>query len=229
MRHARTTLLRLTCTALLTLTASLAFAQVQITGTARVLDGDTLDLSGVRIRLFGVDAPESAQTCTRPDGASWACGTEARQALERKLANQPLRCDKRDIDNYGRIVAVCSLGNEDINSWLAANGWVVAYRQFSLDYTDEEAAAKGARMNLWNGSFQPPEEFRRAQGNNRSATTSTEANCKIKGNISTSGDRIYHVPGGEFYEQTMISAAQGERMFCSEQEAKSAGWRRSRR
>ncbi|MFO0997127.1 MAG: hypothetical protein U1F33_10630 [Alphaproteobacteria bacterium] len=53
--------------------------------------------------------------------------------------------------------------------------------------------------------------------------------CRIKGNISESGERIYHVPGGAFYDKTAISPARGERWFCTESEARAAGWRRSRR
>ena len=208
--------------------APLALAQVDITGPARVLDGDTLNMEGVRIRLFGVDAPESDQSCTRADGASWPCGSAAREALQQKIADRQIRCRRRDVDDYGRIVAVCHLGEEDLNGWLAQSGWVVAYREYSRDYLDEEASARSARRNLWSGSFQQPAEYRRQQGNNRAAAAS-DPNCRIKGNISTGGDRIYHVPGGEFYQQTVISAAQGERMFCSEQEAQAAGWRRSRR
>ncbi len=205
-----------------------ALAQVDITGPARVLDGDTLNMEGVRIRLFGVAAPESGQTCTRADGSSWPCGNAAREALQQKIGEKPVSCRRRDVDDYGRIVAVCRLGNEDLNAWLAQSGWVVAYQEYSRDYLDEEANARAARRNLWSGSFQQPAEYRRQQGSNRTAATS-DPNCKIKGNISTKGDRIYHVPGGEFYQQTVITAAQGERMFCSEQEAQAAGWRKSRR
>lgn len=208
--------------------ASLAVAQVDITGPARVLDGDTLNMEGVRIRLFGVDAPESSQSCTRANGSSWPCGTAASEALQQKIGQQAISCRRRDVDDYGRIVAVCRLGNEDLNAWLAQSGWVVAYQEYSRDYVDEEASARAARRNIWSGSFQQPAEYRRQQGNNRAAATN-DPNCRIKGNISTKGDRIYHVPGGEFYQQTVISAAQGERMFCSEQEAQAAGWRKSRR
>ena len=54
--------------------------------------------------------------------------------------------------------------------------------------------------------------------------------CNIKGNISMrTGERIYHVPGGEFYDATVINPGKGERWFCSEDEARAAGWRKSRR
>jgi len=148
---------------LLALGSPIALAQLEVRGYARVLDGDTLDLQGVRIRLFGIDAPEATQTCTLASGESWPCGSAAREALERKLGNRRISCQRRDVDTYGRVVAVCRLGSEDVNGWLAGAGWVVAYRQFSDDYVDEEAAARRARLNLWQGSFELPADYRRRQ------------------------------------------------------------------
>lgn len=55
-----------------------------------------------------------------------------------------------------------------------------------------------------------------------------EEACNIKGNVNTQGERIYHVPGQKYYDETRISASHGERWFCSEEEARAAGWRRSR-
>lgn len=207
--------------------ASPALAQPRISGTATVRDGDTLDMDGLRIRLFGVDAPEYAQSCTRPNGANWSCGVEAMQALAGKIGTRPIDCEQRDIDVYRRSVAVCRLNGEDLNAWLVNEGWAVAYREFSEDYVDEEERARAARRNIWNGSLQQPEAYRREQGA-VDTNTRDDPNCRIKGNISSSGDRIYHVPGGEFYERTVITRSRGERMFCSEQEARAAGWRRSR-
>lgn len=218
-----------------------ALAQPRISGTASVRDGDTLDMDGLRIRLFGVDAPEYAQSCARPDGTSWACGRAALDALAGKIGSRRIDCEQRDVDAYRRSVAVCRLGGEDLNAWLVAEGWAVAYREFSEDYVDEESAARARRRNIWNGSVQQPEDFRRQEdaratngraANGRGTATSganrNDANCRIKGNISSSGDRIYHIPGGEFYERTVITGNRGEMMFCSEQEAQAAGWRRSR-
>lgn len=218
---------------LLALGAPIALAQLAVRGYARVLDGDTLDVQGVRIRLFGIDAPEKTQICTLATGASWPCGSAAQEALERKLGNRRVTCQRRDVDTYGRVVAVCRLGSEDINAWLAGAGWVVAYRQFSDDYVDEEAAARRARLNLWKGSFELPADYRRRERQEAERPAASEpasgSHCRIKGNISRSGERVYHVPGGEFYAQTVITPAAGERLFCSEQEARAAGWRRAQR
>ena len=109
-------------------------------------------------------------------------------------------------------------------------------------FAKEQSAAKAERIGIWQGKFQPPWEWRaarREQSDNSStvsvvpstaspATASEQPGaCNIKGNISRKGERIYHVPGQQYYAQTQISPGKGERWFCSEQEARLAGWRRS--
>ena len=100
-----------------------------LSGSARVIDGDTLEIhGGTRIRLYGIDAPESAQCC-RDAGRSWPCGREASRALSQRLAGRPVVCEERDRDRYGRSVAVCRAGGEDVNAWMAASSWAFAYRK----------------------------------------------------------------------------------------------------
>lgn len=88
-------------------------ALADIAGVASVIDGDTLEIHGTRIRLHGIDAPESAQQCRRADGTSWACGREAAFALADLIGRKTVRCDQRDTDRYGRAVAVCTVGDAD--------------------------------------------------------------------------------------------------------------------
>ncbi len=202
-----------------------------ITGTASVIDGDTLDIQGRRIRLHGIDAPESAQLCQDATSRDWRCGQQAALALSDRIARRPVACEVKDTDRYGRSVAACSVGGESINAWMVSQGWAMAYRQYSKDYVDAEATARAARVGIWSGSFQPPWDWRKdkREGKPQPANESSApgGDCKIKGNISAGGERIYHVPGGRFYEQTQIAERDGERWFCSEQEAQQAGWRRS--
>ncbi|MFN4281561.1 MAG: thermonuclease family protein [Alphaproteobacteria bacterium] len=129
-------------------------------GTASVIDGDTLDLHGQRIRLHGIDAPESKQSCTR-SGEAWRCGQAAALALAERIARQPIACEQRDIDRYKRIVAICRMGEEDLNAWLVRSGWAMAYRQFAKDYVADEDSARAARVGIWAGEVQPPWEWRR--------------------------------------------------------------------
>ena len=132
-----------------------------ITGRASVIDGDTLEIAGKRIRLHGVDAPESSQTCTDSRGVKYRCGQRAAFALADKIGSRPVSCSARDTDRYGRIVAVCSQRDADLNAWLVAEGHAVAYRQFSKDYVPQENAARADKRGIWAGSFTPPSEYRK--------------------------------------------------------------------
>ena len=80
---------------------------------------------------------------------------------------------------------------------------------------------------MWRGKFIAPWEWRRGKRLQAPASLDSAAGCLIKGNIAKSGEPIYHVPGGQYYERTKIDPSKGERWFCSEKDAKDAGWRRS--
>jgi endonuclease YncB( thermonuclease family) len=213
-----------------TTTPKLAPAQAPatITGRASIIDGDTLEIHGQRIRLHGIDAPESGQTCLA-DGERWRCGQKAAFALADFIGHSPVRCEEQGVDRYGRVIAACYVQGEDIERWMVLNGWALAYRRYSTDYVAEEQAAIEARRGLWRGEFIPPWEWRRGARLQAAAGDAAAGACLIKGNISKSGERIYHVPGGAYYDRTKIGTAKGERWFCSEAEAQAEGWRRSRR
>jgi endonuclease YncB( thermonuclease family) len=132
----------------------------QISGTPLVLDGDSLDFNGLRVRLFGIDAFERDQTCRRDDGSLYSCGQLAREALVIAIAHNPVACTRRDIDKYKRMVAVCRTKDGDLGARLVLDGSALAYRQYSTDYVDEEEAAKRGRRGAWGGTFEPPWDFR---------------------------------------------------------------------
>ena len=208
-----------------------------LSGPARVVDGDTLAIASERIRLHGIDAPESAQSCLA-GGARWRCGERAERGLRERIGGRAVACEETDVDRYGRIVAVCRAGGEDLNAWMVERGFALAYRRYSRDYVDEEAAAKRAARGLWRGDFVAPWDWRQGErlaGNatqrvqDSGGSSSGSGNCRIKGNVSRSGERIYHVPGAQHYERTRISTSKGERWFCSEAQARAAGWRRAKR
>jgi endonuclease YncB( thermonuclease family) len=196
---------------------------VTLSGTARVVDGDTLVIGGEHVRLSGIDAPELDQTCRR-DGQNWACGDWARADLKQRLNGRTVACDGVDRDRYGRLLAICNLDGADIGRTLVRDGVAFAYRRYSADYIPEERIAASERRGLWAGTAQAPEIFRHS-GNE---TAPSAPRCAIKGNISASG-RIFHRPGQREYDETRIDTTRGERWFCSVAEAEDAGWRAARR
>lgn len=207
-------------------------ARADVLGRASVTDGDTLEIAGERVCLFDVDAPESRQICER-EGASYRCGQRVALALADRLGAGNVRCEERDTDRYGRTIAVCYLGGDDVNAWLAREGWAGAYRQYSRDYVDEEAeegraarpvgghvpdagrpAAGAATRRV--GGLGPDDLGRRRPAVRRVL----DQGQHLQG-------RVYHAPGTRAYDGVEMNAARGERWFCSEAEARVAGWRPS--
>jgi endonuclease YncB( thermonuclease family) len=135
-------------------------AKLANTGVASVIDGDTIEIHGERIRLYGIDALESSQLCIRPTGERWRCGQQSSFALADRIGRTTVSCQPRNRDRYGRVVAICFKGNEDLNRWMVANGWAVGYRQYSVDYVADEHAARGNRINIWSGDFDMPWDWR---------------------------------------------------------------------
>lgn len=130
-----------------------------VVGVARIIDGDTIDIAGTRIRLAGIDAPESDQTCTDAGNRAWPCGRTATHVLIEHLAGRPLTCQASGLDRYRRVLAVCALPDgSDVNAWMVQQGWALAY--YSDAYRTEEAQAEAGRRGIWAGSFMPPWEWR---------------------------------------------------------------------
>lgn len=223
--------------AALLLSATPLLAQT-IVGRASVIDGDTIEIRGTRIRFHAADAPESAQNCQGANGQPYRCGQQAALALADKIGSATVTCRQTDIDRYQRIVAQCSANGVDLNGWLVQQGYALAYRQYGTDYVPQEDEARRAKRGLWAGSFTPPWDWRRGERGTspsgpapRATSTradTTSSDCKIKGNISAKGEKIYHLPGSRSYDRTVLSEAAGERWFCSESEAIGAGWRAPR-
>ena len=130
-------------------------------GVASVIDGDTIEIRGDRIRFHGIDSPESRQLCTEPSGVTWRCGQQAALALSDRIGRRSVSCEARDTDRYGRTIAVCTQNIEDLNRWMVLEGWAVAYLQYSQDYALAEADAQSAGRNIWSGSFVMPWDWRR--------------------------------------------------------------------
>ena len=203
-----------------------------IYGLAHAGDGDSLSIGSTRIRLFGIDAPELDQVCSR-GGRSWNCGQEAADRLSRLVTGRQVRCIPVSTDQYDRVLARCSVIGTDVNRTMVATGYAVAFRKYSTVYVSAEESAKLTKQGIWAGTFQMPSEVRATQGRpERSsvprarpapkAVQRYSGGCVIKGNHSRRGEWIYHLPGMPYYSQT-----RAEQMFCSEAEAQAAGYRRA--
>jgi endonuclease YncB( thermonuclease family) len=131
-----------------------------IAGRASVIDGDTIDIHGRRIRLFGVDAPESSQTCSDEQGMTYRCGQRAAQALDDRISGGVVACEPQDRDRYGRVVAICRAHGEDLSALMVRLGWALAFRRYSERYVPVEDLAKNGKAGIWRGEFTPPWEWR---------------------------------------------------------------------
>lgn len=131
-----------------------------ISGPARVIDGDTIEVAHKRIRLWGIDAPESSQTCQAYNEV-YFCGQSATCHMQRLIGNEPVTCTPRDRDRYGRTVAQCSTMGGDLGRRMVAAGMAIDYTHYSKGYyKDEQDAAKAEHLGMWAGAFQPPAQYR---------------------------------------------------------------------
>jgi len=199
-----------------------AFADVA--GPVGVIDGDTFDVAGVRVRLHGVDAPERDQICTDAAGLDWECGVWALEQASARFGGREAECQMIDTDRYGRMVARCAVAGQDMGEVLVAAGIATAYRAYSWDYDLTEKAAQIAGLGIWAGTVQEPAAFRAER---QPEAQVADGDCTIKGNISDSG-RIYHMQHNRDYDRTQINEGRGERWFCSAAGAEAAGWRAAR-
>jgi len=188
----------------------------------QIIDGDTLILRDVTYRINGIDAPESGQKCISDRGKKWACGDAATNTLYRITIGADVTCTKLAVDPYKRIVARCFADGQDVGKAMVAQGMAWAFLKFSDEYEDVQAKAKTARLGIWRGPAQPAWEYRAQRWN--TAAQEAPKGCPIKGNITANG-KIYHTPWSPWYKRTRISLSHGERWFCTEAEAISAGWR----
>lgn len=158
-----TVLMRALMVSLLIATFSVHPALADITGHAIVTDGDSIKIYGQRILIHGVDAPEQKQSCTYTNGEEWPCGSVATAFMSHLVANHIVSCEQRDVDRYGRIVAVCHAGGTDVGDAMVYYGLALAYRRYSSDYVATEDDAREGGRGMWQGVFVEPWDWRKAQ------------------------------------------------------------------
>jgi endonuclease YncB( thermonuclease family) len=165
--------------AFLTIGSMQAALADDLTGQASVIDGDTLELHGARIRLWGVDAPESSQLCRGEDSLQYQCGAKAANALDTFIARRPVNCLPITLDQYGRTVASCSVEGVDLGQWLVRNGLALDWPQYSKGkYDAAQRDAEHSGRGMWAGSYVEPWLYRACiRANGRPTGCSDDANA----------------------------------------------------
>ncbi len=138
--------------------------QTSISGVARVIDGDTLEINGIRVRLKGMDAPERQQSCKNANGASYRCGDAASDVLTSLAAGRQVTCQSDSVDRFRRLLATCAIrGMPDIGLTMIRRGWATVYdgNPAPREYLDAEESAKRQQLGLWRGSFERPSLWRK--------------------------------------------------------------------
>jgi len=194
----------------------------ELAGAGSVIDGDTIEVGGVTVRLYGIDAPEAGQKCGDAKGGTWPCGNEATAAMAGFVEGKSVECQVRGKDDYDRLLGVCSAEGVNVNERMVADGHAWAFRRYTQDFAELEEAARASGIGVWQGPAEAPWEYRTHRW--EVAEQKAPDGCPIKGNISSNG-RIYHPPWSPWYNRTKIDTSKGERWFCSEREAIDAGWR----
>ncbi|MDQ0216063.1 micrococcal nuclease [Oikeobacillus pervagus] len=198
----------------------------------KVVDGDTIDVEidgkKERIRMILVDTPETKH----PRLGVQPFGPEASAYTKERLSNQQvlLEMDVQERDQYGRLLAYVWMGDENYNRTLIEKGLArVAVFPPNTKYVDDfreaQKQAQEKAIGIWSiENYVTDRGYREQEKEQKPAPSSSAGDCQIKGNISSHGDKIYHEPGGQFYDVT-----KAEEMFCTRQEAEAAGYRASKR
>ncbi|WP_244550877.1 thermonuclease family protein [Bradyrhizobium sp. Rc3b] len=212
----------------------------KLSGPPRILDGNTIEIEQTKIRLSGIQAPETDQICLDAHGRKWTCGVAARDELIKHSNGRTWDCHTTGVDEYWRSRGSCFIEGEDVNAWMVRSGWALS----SGPYVIYEVVASKTCAGLWSGAFIAPWDWRRRNkatiiiGASSVPVDAQElllgsallsdppsSECVIKGTVGRNGERIYHLPGQISYEQIDMTKP-GERWLCSEAEAEAIGWRK---
>lgn len=201
-------------------------------GPARVIDGDTIDVGGTRVRLEGIDAPEAGQMCARRVLGSWACGDAATNFLRRLVEGRQVACQEAGRDRFGRVLAVCTVGETEINAALVREGLAWAFVRYSTRYVEIENEARIARRGIFATENTPAWDYRAGSWARAERDQPVPEGCVIKGNAGRNG-LVYHMPWSPWYGRVSMKGAgsgntpssSGKHWFCSEAEAIAAGYR----
>ena len=209
-----------------------------------VTDGDTIRINyngtSTPLRIIGIDTPETVDSRTDVE----CFGPEATKYLTSLLTGKSVKIEadptQDDLDKYERLLRYVYLDNEDVGLKMIEGGYASEYT-YNLPYKNQakykaaEASAKQNKKGQWadgicgnTSATSSVVEQPKAQTQQVATTNTTTTKCLIKGNINNKGEKIYHMPGQKYYNDTIITESKGERWFCTEQEAISAGWRKAK-
>lgn len=202
-----------------------------------VTDGDTIriDYNGTStpLRIMGIDTPETVDSRTDIE----CFGPEATRYLMNLLSGESVRIEsdptQDDLDKYGRLLRYVYLDNEDVGLKMIEGGYASEYT-YNLPYKNQskykaaEASARQNKKGQWADGICGNTNASSATEQQEKITSTTTTGCLIKGNINSEGEKIYHMPGQKYYNDTIITESKGERWFCTEQEAIDAGWRKAK-
>jgi endonuclease YncB( thermonuclease family) len=197
----------------------------EVVGRASVVAADALKVAGTTVRLSGIEAPERAQLCGK-DNNKWRCASAAQAALLKVVSAPSVRCMLSGSDKAGHPRGYCEIDRVDINSELVRQGFAFAEGGASGRYGAQERGARSARAGMWVGEIQRPAEIWAKAW--EEAKRRAPDGCPIKGQV-TGPERVYVLPGTPNYEHVRVQASRGDRWFCSEQEATTAGFKAAQR
>ena len=200
---------------------ALVSVSTELSGRAIAIAGDLMRVDGVVVRVANVEAPQSRQPCFRADGRRWDCASAAKSGLARVVRGQRVTCTPSGQDADGYVSAQCSVGESDVATELVRNGYVFAVSSFFSSLGSEEEAARNAKKGIWQGEIQRPQEWRDQQW--QDAKRGAPDGCPIKGFVRASS-KFYALPWAADYDRAKVRTNKGERWFCSEDEAKAAGF-----
>ena len=202
----------------------------------RVIDGDTIEIDGgERVRYIGIDTPETVD----PRKTVQCFGVEASNKNKELVEGRMvwLEKDVTDKDKYNRLLRYVYVGDAFINLELVKQGFAYSYSyppdiKYQNQIVTAQQEAREAKKGLWNACTADERVYPSVTPQDSSPAPVTTQNgssdsCLIKGNINTAGEKIYHLPGCGSYSKTAIEENRGEKWFCSETEAQTAGWRRA--
>lgn len=217
-----------------------------VSGVPVITDADTVVISGTKIRLLDMDAPESDQYCLDQRGDPWNCGIAARDALKKYIGEKLWECKTTRLDRDKRMLSSCNVEGKNISQWMIREGWAMSpvHKGYSHQFDADQKIAREARAGIWAGAFIAPWDWRRRNCKTEvygalavpidsqrklcgSPATPPDPHCTIKATLR-GGKCIFHLEGGYYYGALKMSGV-NKRWFCSKLEAEAAGCRQSKR